>query len=119
MTRRSSLGPSRTWIVYVFLTSMVAAAMVWWDAHQDQQVTAIQDLGLAKDLQWLTSVGEHWLVRTPAGDALTLRADRQGFIMAADARLRIKSAANGKRWVCDADLQHCIRTADVQQSLMK
>lgn len=61
---------------------------------------------------------DHWLLRTQTGVVLTLDGSPRGWPMEADARLVRKTAANGKRWVCDASMRHCIRTGDVERTLM-
>ena len=116
MTGPHSIG--RHWIVGMGLLSLSAIAWVAWDVREAQQMAQVRELGPAKDLQWLGSTGGHWLVRTLTGDILTLMAERSGFVIAPGTQLRLKTSPNGRSWVCDAELQHCIRTADVRQSLV-
>lgn len=100
---------------------MFTIAVFAWDEWRDRQVIDVQVLGLAKDLEWLGTNDGHWLVRASTGEVLTLAMDApvngSGLAMAPDARLLRKTAASGKRWVCDVTLQHCIRTAGVRRSL--
>ena len=95
----------------------VIPGLVLWDAHQTRQITQVEDLGLAKDIQWLGSSGNHWLLRTSTGAVLTLESPRGGWAMEPNTRLVRTTSAHGKRWVCDASMQHCLRTAGEPHSL--
>ena len=105
------------WIAYIISAGGLTLALVLWDAHQGRQVIHVEELGLARDVQWLGTSGKFWLLRTPAGALLTLESPHKGWAMEANTRLVRKITANGKRWVCDASLVHCIPTADEQHTL--
>lgn len=69
------------------------------------------------DAQWLGTSGQFWLLRAQTGALLTLESPREGWAMEPNTRLVRKTSAQGKRWVCDASMQHCLLTADVQHTL--
>ena len=56
----------------------VIPGLVLWDTHQTRQITQVEDLGLAKDIQWLGTSGNHWLLRTSTGAVLMLETPRGG-----------------------------------------
>lgn len=117
---RSSEWTLTKWLFFGALFSaggMLPVGAVLWEAHQDRQITQVEDLGLARDLQWLGGSQDHWLVRSPTLGVFSLLVQRDGLAMAPDARLVRKTAANGRRWVCDTALAHCIPTADVRNTL--
>ena len=68
------------------------------------QITHVEELGWARDVQWLGASKDHWLLRSPSGVLLTLESSQQGWAMDPDVRLLRKTTANGRRWVCDASL---------------
>ena len=105
------------WFTYMASAWAVIPGLVLWDAHQTRQITQVEDLGLAKDIQWLGSSGNHWLLRTSTGAVLTLESPRGGWAMEPNTRLVRTTSAHGKRWVCDASMQHCLRTAGELHSL--
>ncbi len=105
------------WIAYMVSALAVVPGLVLWDTHQTRQITHTDDLGLAKDVQWLGTSGKHWLMRTPTGAVLTLESPRGGWAMEPNTRLVRTTSAHGKRWVCDASMQHCLRVADKQHTL--
>ena len=72
---------------------------------------------IQEDIQWLGSSGNHWLMRTSTGAVLTLDTPRGGWAMEPDTRLVRTTSAHGKRWVCDASMQHCLRTAGEPHTL--
>ena len=105
------------WITYMASALAVVPGLVLWDAHQTRQINHVEDLGLAKDVQWLGTHGKYWLLRTPTGAVLTLESPRGGWAMTSNTRLVRKTSAHGKRWICDASMRHCLRTADEQHTL--
>lgn len=108
------------WIFLGVLCSaggLLPVGAVLWEAHQDRQITRVEDLGLARDLQWLIGSKDHWLVRAPSLGVFSLRVERDGLALAPDVPLVRKTAVNGRRWVCEATLAHCIPTADVRNTL--
>jgi len=110
---------SSRWLWFTYMASALAVipGLVLWDAHQTRQVTQVEDLGLAKDIQWLGTSGNHWLMRTSTGAVLTLESPRGGWAMQPNTRLVRTTSAHGKRWVCDAPMQHCLRTAGEPHTL--
>lgn len=95
----------------------VMPGLVLWDTHQTRQITQVEDLGLAKDIQWLGTSANHWLLRTSTGAVLTLESPRGGWAMEPNTRVVRTTSAHGKRWVCDASMQHCLRTAGEPHTL--
>lgn len=104
-------------ILLVSLGGLLPLGAVLWAKHREGQITHVEDLGLARDVQWLGASDGHWLLRTPAGGWLTLDGSHRGWAMEPDARLLRKTSTGGRRWVCDATLVHCIPTADEKQTL--
>lgn len=92
--------------------------VVLWQAHLDRQITLVEELGLARDVQWLGANKYHWLLRTPSGVLLTLEVLLRGWVMEPDVRLLRKTVSNGHLWACDASLAHCIPTADEKYTLV-
>lgn len=105
------------WFTYMASALAVMPGLVLWDTHQTRQIAQVEDLGLAKDIQWLGTAGNHWLLRTSTGAVLTLETPRGGWAMEPDTRLVRKTSTNGKHWVCDASMQHCLRTAGEPHTL--
>ena len=106
------------WITYVIGGGgLLPMGAVFWQTHLDGQITHVEELGWARDVQWLGASKDHWLLRTPSGVLLTLESHQQGWAMDPDVRLLRKTTANGRRWVCDASLSHCIPTADEKHTL--
>ena len=105
------------WITYMASALAVMPGLVLWDTHQTRQITQVEDLGLAKDIQWLGTSANHWLLRTSTGAVLTLESPRGGWAMEPNTRVVRTTSAHGKRWVCDASMQHCLRTAGEPHTL--
>ena len=101
------------WIAYVIGGGgLFPLGVVLWQDHRDRQITQLEELGLARDAQWLGASDRYWLLRTSSGALLTLESRQQRWAMEPDVRLFRKTTAGGRRWVCDASLTHCIPTAD-------
>lgn len=116
----SSAWTLKMWLFFVGLISiggLLPLGAVLWDAHQARQITHVEDLGLARDVQWLGTSGQFWLLRAQTGALLTLESPREGWAMEPNTRLVRETSAQGKRWVCDVSMQHCLLTADVQHTL--
>lgn len=116
----SSAWTLKMWLFFVGLISiggLLPLGAVLWDAHQARQITHVEDLGLARDAQWLGTSGQFWLLHAQTGALLTLESPREGWAMEPNTRLVRKTSAHGKRWVCDASMQHCLLTADKQHTL--
>lgn len=116
----SSAWTLKMWLFFGGLFSiggLLPLGAMLWDAHQARQITHVEDLGLARDVQWLGTSGQFWLLRAQTGALLTLESPREGWAMESNTRLVRKTSAQGKRWVCDASMQHCLLTADVQHTL--
>lgn len=93
--------------------------VVLWQAHLDRQITHVEELGLARDVQLLGANQDHWLLRTPSGVLLTtLEVQLRRWVMEPDVLLLRKTASNGHLWACDASLAHCIPTADEKHTLV-
>jgi hypothetical protein len=45
--------PVSRWLWFTYMASALAAipGLVLWDTHQTRQITQVEDLGLAKDIQ--------------------------------------------------------------------
>lgn len=72
-------------ILLVSLGGLLPLGAVLWAKHREGQITHVEDLGLARDFQWLGASDGHWLLRTPAGGWLTLDGSRRGWAMEPDA----------------------------------
>ncbi len=120
VTAPSSALTLKMWLFFGGLFSvggLLPLGAVLWDAHQARQITHVEDLGLARDAQWLGTSGQFWLLRAQTGALLTLESPREGWAMEPNTRLVRKTSAHGKRWVCDASMQHYLLTADKQHTL--
>jgi|GEM_PF-4867115 len=116
----SSAWTLKMWLFFGGLISiggLLPLGAVLWDAYQARQITHVEDLELARDAQWLGTSGQFWLLRAQTGALLTLESPREGWAMEPNTRLVRKTSAHGKRWVCDASMQHCLLTADEQHTL--
>jgi len=96
----------------------VSYGVVLWQAHLDRQITHVEELGLARDVQWLGANKYHWLLRPPSGVLLTLEVLLRGWVMGPDVLLLRKTASKSHLWACDASLAHCIPTADEKHTLV-